>query len=102
MRKLLFNIKNNIWTTILTCLIIALLVATIIISTGCSSSQTTHGGIKQDTGLFVVVESWDNGSHKVYVNKETKVMYFYSYHGGTVVMLNDDGTPQTWNGELPE
>lgn len=55
---------------------------------------------------FVVVENYidDFGSRIViYVHKETRVMYLSTagnYNGGVTVMLDADGKPLLWEGEL--
>ena len=36
----------------------------------------------------------------VLVHKETRVMYITYYHGGTTVMLDEDGKPLIYEGEL--
>ena len=43
-----------------------------------------------------------DNSHKIYVDKETNVMYWYiygGYHAGLTVMLNSDGTPMLYDFE---
>ena len=50
--------------------------------------------------MFVEVEN--NTFWRVVYHRETKVMYVISQgtenHGNFTVMLNPDGTPQTWKG----
>ena len=50
--------------------------------------------------MFVEVEN--NLTWRVVYHRETKVMYVISQgtenHGNFTVMLNPDGTPQTWKG----
>ena len=52
--------------------------------------------------MFVEVEN--NLTWRVVYHRETKVMYVISQgtenHGNFTVMLNPDGTPQTWKGIL--
>lgn len=51
---------------------------------------------------FVEVEH--RGNSAIYVDAETKVMYWekaFATGVGLTVVLNEDGTPKLWEGELP-
>jgi hypothetical protein len=57
----------------------------------------------EEKSMFIIVEHLNiDGTCIIYVlvNKETKVMYITQYEGGMTVMLNPDGTPMLWEGEL--
>jgi hypothetical protein len=66
---------------------------------GCGDIETNYS----EEDLFVEVDfmipEQGMGIH-VLVHKETRVMYIVQYRGGMVVMLNPDGTPMLWEGEL--
>lgn len=50
---------------------------------------------------FIFVERY--GSHSIFVDKNTMVMYWGDTSGNSTymsVVLNADGTPMLWNGEL--
>lgn len=66
---------------------------------GCGNAQTNY----VEESMFIVIEYLNiNQSNFIYilVHKETKVMYMTQYNGGLTVMLNADGTPMLWEGEL--
>lgn len=67
---------------------------------GCSSIEKTSN-VEVNESSFVIVESI--GTCNIYVCKETKVMYMFIKIGngaGLTVMLNADGTPMIYDGEL--
>lgn len=69
--------------------------------TGCGMNKAPS--YENDTGRLVVVYSQDNGEEYILVDKETRVMYLWCHlgnGGGLTVMLNPDGTPMTWKGDL--
>lgn len=66
----------------------------------CNSSSVQVESDTSVPSMFVEVES--NLSWQVVYHRETKVMYVISRgsgnYGNFIVMLNPDGTPQTWEG----
>ena len=53
--------------------------------------------------MFVVVNHINVDGTCIYyvlVNKETRVMYLTQYKGGMTVMVNADGSPMLYEGEL--
>lgn len=98
--------KKKIFISLLICLFPILLFA------GCSSTQSnTENGNSQwnviDEVTFVkITDNVKNGvdyGFEIYVHKETKVMYIFyhsHYQCGLSVLLNSDGTPKLWEGEL--
>lgn len=74
--------------------ILLLLIMPVMLLCGCGVSEEaeTNGGADRFKEI-----SYENCS--VYIDKETKVMYL-SVKRGLTVMLNADGTPMLWEGEL--
>ncbi len=90
-------------------ILILLLVATLIL-TGCGQTKHVYVYAKDiktvtDASRFVEVE-WVEYNWKILVDKETKVMYAVSdggqNHGNFTVLVNADGTPLLYDGELPD
>lgn len=81
-------------------IILALIMAFALV--GCSCEETERETVSDEP--FVVVQNYvdDAGSRIViYVHKETRVMYLSrNQHGGVIVMLDTDGKPLIWEGEL--
>lgn len=81
------------------CLIL-LLIMPIFMLCGCDFGEIGREYIIGDI-ILVRVEKGD--SFDLFVDKSTKVIYIYNmtaYQGGLTVMLNADGTPMLWEGEL--
>lgn len=81
------------------CLLLILLLPVCLLFAGCGNAEKNYS----KESMFVVVESLNidcNCIIYIVVNKDTKVMYMTQYKGGTTVMLNADGTPMLWEGEL--
>lgn len=81
------------------CLLLILLLPVCLLFAGCGNAETNYS----KESMFVVVESLNiEGTCFIYVvvNKDTKVMYMTQGAGGMIVMLNADGTPMLWEGEL--
>ena len=80
----------------LLCLLLVLIMPVMVLF-GCSNSPAEENG---GYDRFKVV-SYEAGN--IYIDKETKIMYLWvknGYGGGLTVMLNADGTPMLWEGEL--
>ena len=80
------------------CLLLLLLLPVMLLA-GCGNAETDY----VEESMFVVVEHLNveqSSFFYVLVNKETRVMYLTQYKGGMTVMLNPDGTPMLWQGEL--
>jgi len=77
---------------------------------GCSTMPNSEDYSEEQNSRFVFVKSYTADGFKVVrimVDKETKVMYMYYGDGGTyggtaglTALLNADGTPMIWEGEL--
>ena len=71
---------------------------------GCSSSGDSYvgDGEKSDQKRFVSVEY--SMSYEIVVDRETRVMYVVSNgaynHGTFTVMVDENGKPLTWDGDL--
>lgn len=80
-------------------LAIILALAMMLALVGCTEEVRPPNISKGEGSIFVIVENGDYVD--VYVHKETRVMYAYSpYSGGFVVMIDADGKPLLWEGEL--
>ena len=80
------------------CLFLAL---TILFSfVGCAAAVPEENANQETTSMFIKLESFrvpSGGGAHVFYHKDTKVMYIVSYEGVATVMLNPDGTPQTYS-----
>lgn len=86
------------------CLLL-LLIMPIILLSGCAfnKAQTSEIGKEYIVGNVILVKVEKGEDFDLFVDKNTKVIYIYnktSYQGGLTVMLNADGTPMLWEGEL--
>lgn len=85
------------------CLLL-LLIMPIIFLCGCSdSAQTSEIGKEYIVGNVILVKVEKGEDFDLFVDKSTKVIYIYNktaYQGGLTAMLNADGTPMLWEGEL--
>lgn len=82
-----------------------LLVMPIILLFGCAldNAQTSEIGKEYIVGNVILVKVEKGKDFDLFVDKNTKVIYIYnktSYQGGLTAMLNADGTPMLWEGEL--
>ena len=79
-------------------LISALLVSTILLCTGCGSTDQVHTSGGSNT--FIVVENSYSTTWKIVYHKDTKVMYAVSdgaySHGIFTLLVNPDGTPMIY------
>jgi hypothetical protein len=79
--------------------ILLVLVMPMLVLCGCGNAEKKYN----EESMFIVVEHLDiSGTCICYVlvHKETRVMYMTQYEGGMVVMLNADGSPMLYEGEL--
>ena len=86
------------------CLLL-LLIIPILVLFGCASNsaQTSEIGKEYIVGNVILVKVEKGEDFDLFVDKNTKVIYIYnktSYQGGLTAMLNADGTPMLWEGEL--
>lgn len=87
-------------------IMILLLVATLIL-TGCGQTKYVYvedTKTVSDASRFVEVE-WVKFNWKILVDKETRVMYAVSdgdNRGNFTILINADGTPLLYAGELPD
>ena len=79
---------------------LCIMVLIAVLLTGCQEVESI--GDDSTSSMFVEVET--TSFWKVVYHKETKVMYavsYGSYNLGTfTVLLNADGTPMLWDGEV--
>ena len=96
----------------LLCLLLVLIMPVMVLA-GCGKIPVSDDFTIEETSRFVFVKEYiinkENHSYfRILVDKETKVMYLYkvdaenahSGNAGLTVMLNADGTPMLWEGEL--
>lgn len=91
-------------------LFILFLVLPVIMLVGCGKIPQTSDFTSEENNRFVYVKEYryhDNDYFRILVDKETRVMYLYKCNvnghnstAGLTVMLNADGTPMLWEGEL--
>ena len=72
---------------------------------GCAldNAQSSKIGKEYVVGNIILVKVEKGEDFDLFVDKNTKVIYIYnktSYQGGLTAMLNADGTPMLWEGEL--
>lgn len=92
------------------CLLLILIMPVIFIFTGCGTKSNNY---KENLSTrFVLIEKvqeeLSDGSGNgldvyIIVDKETKIMYFWFagyYRCSIETMLNEDGTPKLWKGDL--
>ena len=84
-------------------LIAILMLAVMLVGCGASSESDAIDGEKSNQKRFVSVEkrSW---AYEIMVDRETRVMYVVSdgsyNHGTFTVMVDENGKPLTWEGDL--
>ena len=92
-------------------LILLLLIMPVMLLCGCGKISRSDDFTSEKNNRFVYVKSYtidNNTEFRILADKETKVMYLYYYsienngktYSGLTVMLNADGTPMLWEGEL--
>ena len=67
---------------------------------GCAAAVPEEKPDQEATSMFVKLETFrasSGGGAYVFYHKDTKVMYIVSYDGVATIMLNPDGTPQTYS-----
>lgn len=81
-----------------------ILITSLVVVIGCSCSASAgYVNTKQDILKNVWCGYYGHGVQEVFVDTDTGVMYatFYGGNGiSTVVMVNPDGTPKIWDGEM--
>ena len=83
----------------LLCLLMLLLLPVCLLFTGCASDVDTK---QTEQHLMVCIDEFRIGGYGAFilVHKETRVMYMAYYQGGTTVMVDEDGKPLVYKGEL--
>ena len=82
-----------------------LLIMPIFMLCGCAlyNAQSSEIGKEYIVGNIILVKVEKGEDFDLFVDKSTKVIYIYNktnYQGGLTAMLNADGTPMLWEGEL--
>ena len=91
--------------------LLLLLLLPVILLAGCGKVPQSDDFTSEENNRFIFVKRYDVSNDdyfKILVDKETKVMYLYKVSSGgstyatagLTVMLNPDGTPMLWQGEL--
>lgn len=81
-------------------IIIGLALVAILMS-GCDAPHATEKNQQEENMLMIIDESM---SYRIYVDKETMVMYLRTKQGygeALCVMVDTDGKPLLWKGEQP-
>lgn len=84
-------------------LFLILIIPICLLFSGCGTEKSPS--YESNTGRFLLVYSQEKDREKIYilVDTKTRVMYLWchiGFGGGLTVMLNPDGTPMIWEGEL--
>ena len=77
-------------------------IVTMFMLSGCEQIHDTEKAENQPEARMMVVDN--SSSYRIYVDKETRVMYLRTkigYGEALCVMLDADGTPALWEGEQP-
>lgn len=94
------------------CLLLILILPICLMFSGCSKNPKSDNYFTEKNNRFVFVKNYtDNGkvNFKILVDKETRVMYLYyiyeksmkyDYKTGLTVMVDSDGKPLIYEGEL--
>lgn len=80
-------------------ILFALIIPICLLFAGCSSKIENK---QTEEHLMVCIDDFTIGGYGAFilVHKETRVMYMAYYQGGTTVMLDKDGRPLIYEGEL--
>ena len=76
-------------------IILAVIAAAVLGLAGCGTDRAEA----PEESMMIIVD--ETSGYTIYANKETGVMYFSRdvvYGTSVCVMLNEDGTPQIWEG----
>lgn len=85
------------------CLIMLITLPLCLFFSGCSSKNVvgSEGQNPDDQIEFVKISAFGiYYDYEIYVNKATKVMYIIDKDGAITAMLNADGSPMVYQGEL--
>ena len=86
------------------CLLLLLVLPVCLLFTGCSkTAQSSNTGEEFIVGDIILVKIVKTSNFSIFVDKNTRVMYLYNttnYQGGLTVMLDADGKPLIYEGEL--
>lgn len=80
-------------------MIVIIATITVLLFTGCDGAHLTETDQQETSRLYVIDNSM---SYRIYVDKETKVMYLRTKQGSgeaLCVMVDADGKPLMWRGE---
>lgn len=87
----------------LLCLLLVFVLPVCLLFTGCEETrQVDKIQSKTEESIMVVVDSFSVSGNPCYVlvHKTTRVMYLLEYNGGIFVMVDTDGKPLLYEGEL--
>ena len=86
------------------CLLLILVLPVCLLFTGCfKTAQSSSTGEEFIVGDIILVKIAKTSNFSIFVDKNTRVMYLYNttnYQGGLTVMLDADGKPLLYEGEL--
>lgn len=73
----------------------------IVLFIECTGNQKSTDTVEPEPQLFyVTVET--SGVYRIVYDRTTKVMYNMSYYGTLTLLVNADGTPKIYDGDLRE
>lgn len=75
--------------------IISLIVASLIIFAGCTSSPELEERQNSSNNYFITIQ--DCNTYRIVYDSNTKVMYSISYQGRVTMLVNVDGKPLLYN-----
>lgn len=84
-------------------LFLILIIPICLLFSGCGTEKSPS--YESNTGRFLLVYSQEKDSDKIdiLVDTKTRVMYLWSRHGysgGLTIMVDSNGNPMIWEGEL--
>lgn len=86
------------------CLLLLFILPVCLLFTGCVSTAQTADVREEFVIGDIVLVKVEHGRHfDMFVDKKTKVIYIYNttgYQGGLTAMLDSDGKPLIYEGEL--
>lgn len=89
------------------CILFIFIIPVCILFTGCGGTQKANDYSKSQNDRFLLIKEYKDGvdTYIILVDKETRVLYLRyseSYRAGLTVMLDANGNPLLYEGQLDE